>query len=126
MLVSHTASMFDSCARTEYAPSVLVPDNAMSAAATATRPARVAMTFLRHRVAALNDPDQHGDNGQDQQNVNEAAKGVRRHHTQQPHDHEDREDGPQHASDILTRIAVHVGCHDFDRLTPDRSTPFKN
>jgi hypothetical protein len=48
------------------------------------------------RPPALDDPDEHDRNRQDQKQVEESSQGVRADHPQQPHDHEDHENGPQH------------------------------
>ena len=42
------------------------------------------MRLELNRVAPLNDPDQHNDNGNDEKNVYEIAHGVAAHHSQQP------------------------------------------
>src|SRR5262245_52409301 len=49
-----------------------------------------------YRITPLNNPDQHRNDGQDQQNVNEAAKRVRTHHSQQPQNQQQNKDRPKH------------------------------
>src|SRR5262249_24648963 len=48
------------------------------------------------RSSALDDADQHHDHGDDQQDVDEAAEGIRAHHAERPEDEQYYEDRPQH------------------------------
>jgi hypothetical protein len=54
-----------------------------------------------HRISALNDPDQHGDNRKYQEDVNESAQRVRTDHTQQPQNQQNYSYGPEHLSFLV-------------------------
>lgn len=69
--------------------------------------------FTRHRCAAapgheclsdpssLNNPNQYDDNGDDQQNVDKSAHGVRRNQSQRPQDNKYDCNGAEHDDDLL-------------------------
>src|SRR5579863_211311 len=51
---------------------------------------------LSHGISALNQPDEHCHDGQDQQDVNESPEGVRTDHSQQPKNQKQHSDCPKH------------------------------
>src|ERR1019366_4506765 len=51
--------------------------------------------------SALNDTDENDDDCDDEQDVDEAAHRVRRHHAEKPQDEKNDEDGPEHVSSSL-------------------------
>ena len=52
--------------------------------------------FCSANSLTLDDPHQHGDDGDNQEQVNEATHRVGAHHPEQPQDEEDYKDRPEH------------------------------
>lgn len=59
-------------------------------------PRRTGAAVTSERIAALNDPDEHQRDGDDEQDVDEPAKRVRADHAEQPQDYEQDENRGQH------------------------------
>src|SRR5689334_17517631 len=75
----------------------------------ASRTPKIFMEVLRSKgwnsddAPALDDPQQHDEDGEDEQQVDEPAHGVRRHQPENPQHDQDDGDGPEHDSSFSRR-----------------------